>query len=226
MTPEQIMQLVGILRWPAVALIVGLVIIATLRHPLATLLMKLRRLGYGDKSVDFSELTDISTAQQAQTSSQPKPTLPSTNNVAAPPPPDLATQPIETEIKDTLRQMIMADDIKIAWLVRALARTRIEKNHETNYRLIVGSQLTMLLQANTPAHLTYTAARAIYDAASVQYPDMYPKFDFDNWVSWPKNAGLIEVVGASPDAKIQITAYGRDFLQYLVAYGLTSPKYA
>lgn len=226
MTIEQIMQLVGILRWPAVALVVGLVVVATLRRPLATLLLKLRRVGYGDKSADFSESADISTAQQAQTSSQPKPTLPSANNVAAPPPPDLATQPIETEIRDTLRQMVTADDIKISWLVRALARTRIEKNHETNYRLIVGSQLSLLLQANTPAHLTYTAAHAIYDAASIQYPDMYPKFDFDNWISWPKNAGLIEIEGTSPDSKIQITAYGRDFLQYLVAYGLTSPKYA
>lgn len=59
-----------------------------------------------------------------------------------------------------------------------MAIARLERAHETTYRAILGSQITLLLQANAPAPVDLDAARAIYDAAKTGYPEIYKTFDF------------------------------------------------
>ncbi|HEY1314997.1 MAG TPA: hypothetical protein VGE92_14045, partial [Steroidobacteraceae bacterium] len=45
-----------------------------------------------------------------------------------------------------------------------LSMLRIQHGHEVVYRLITGSQMNVLLLANTPAAINMTKAREIYDA--------------------------------------------------------------
>lgn len=99
------------------------------------------------------------------------------------------------------------------------------RTHDAIYRLIFGSQLGLLLQANTGAPPNMEQARTVYDNAATNFPDIYSDFSFDAWLDFPRRMGLvrIELVADRP-ALIRITPMGRDFLHYLVNSGLTESK--
>jgi hypothetical protein len=67
-------------------------------------------------------------------------------------------------------------------------------------------------------------ARAIYEAAKMQHPEIYANFDFENWLRFPINAGLLQLHdrGLGQPQTVTITPRGRDFLHYLVSNSLTA----
>jgi hypothetical protein len=221
MSVDEWLRLIDILKWP-VAVLVGILIF---RKGLGTLISRGQRAGFGSRSVDFAEPAAIVSEQQQQKQIT-KPTVgESTAGEAPPPPPSPAVRAFEEPIAAAVSASAASEDVKRAWLIRGAAVARLEKAHETTYRLIMGSQIGLLLQANTGATFEVDAARAIYGEAKTKYPEIYKAFEFEAWLNWPANIGLIKIDrGASNQSKITITDLGKDFLHYVVAAGLTAGK--
>ena len=149
---------------------------------------------------------------------------PSSSELPPPPPPE-AIVPFESRIKAALAESNASHEVKIAWLVRALAVAQIHRAHETSYRLILGSQIALLLKLNTGASVRKSDAREIYEQAKKNYPPIYENFSFGDWITWPKNVGLITLPDETTDnGLVAITPAAKDFLHYLVETGLTGEK--
>jgi hypothetical protein len=221
MSVDEWLRLIDILKWPAAALI-GILIF---RKGVETLIGRVRRAALGSRSVDFAEPAAIVSEQQQQKQITKLTVSEPTAGEAPPPPPAPALRAIEETIAAAVSTSTASEDVKRAWLIRGVAVARLEKAHETTYRLIMGSQIGLLLQANTGATFEVDAARAIYDEAKTKYPEIYKAFEFEAWLNWPANIGLIKIDRGAPNkSKITITDLGKDFLHYLVGVGLTSAK--
>jgi hypothetical protein len=137
------------------------------------------------------------------------------------PPPSPVHQRLEDEIRKILADSKWPPDIEKAWLIRALAILRVANGHEVTYRLIMGSQIYLLLAANTPTPPNREREREMYDLAKINFPDIYTNFQFDPWLNWLAAIGFVQIDVAG---LIRITPLGQDFLHYLVNNSLTSPK--
>lgn len=225
MTFEEGLKLGELLKWPVTTFVLVLVILLILRTTVQSLLERMRRAAFGNKALDFGEPAAIASEQQQL---QAQVTLPIADASAAelpPPPPPPALAAMEAPIAAAISASSASDDIKRAWLIRGVAVAKLERAHEITYRLIVGSQIELLHRANAGIPLDIDGARAIYEAATFAFPEVYKNFTFDAWLAWPRNSGLTQIeIDPSNRSFIKITDNGRDFLHYLVGAGLTSPK--
>jgi hypothetical protein len=83
----------------------------------------------------------------------------------------------------------------------------------------------LLLRLNTGAPVRNVEAREIYERAKKEFPALYEAFPFDDWVKWPKNAGLLTQADETNTGLLAITPAAKDFLHYLVDHGLTGDKF-
>ncbi|WBL76040.1 hypothetical protein I3J27_23765 [Bradyrhizobium xenonodulans] len=215
---ELILKLIEALKWPGVALAALLMF----RSTVTSLVSRAKSAAFGDKSVEFAEPTALAIEQKKQTIAVVEEQPPSQE--APPPPAPEAIVPFETNLKATLAQSHASDEVKIAWLVRGLAIEQIRRIHETNYRIILGSQIALLLKLNTGATIRLSDARELYEQTKKNHPGLYENFMFSEWVMWPKNVGLINFPDIAETSPVTITPAGKDFLHYLVETGLTGEK--
>jgi len=202
--------------WPLAAVVCFIVFSLIFRSPLDGLIRRIKGVKVGEHSVDASG--DVS-AQQKKVETTATPTTPTVPNPRALPPPSEIYGPRENETRDVLAAESLPPDVEKAWLLRIVAVWRVWYAHEKAYRLITGSQLELLLKANT-APLKMDTARQIYEAAKVNYPDWYEDFSFETWVTFPMNAGLLR----QEATVLRITPLGQDFMHYLISNSLTNPK--
>jgi hypothetical protein len=220
MTFEELLKLIEVLKWPCVAIIAVLIFY----NGIQALMSRIQRAAIGGRTVDFAQPAAIVSEQQQQRQIS-KPTSSETPGGEAPPPaPSPALRLIEEPIAAAVAASNASEEIKRAWLIRGAAIARLERAHEMTYRLIMGSQIALLLQANTGANFDVGVARAIYDEAKAKYPEIYKTFEFETWLNWPANTGLMKIDRDALKSAITITDVGRDFLHYLVGGGLTSGK--
>jgi hypothetical protein len=140
------------------------------------------------------------------------------------PPPYEAYGPLEEAVRNAL-PADRVPEVQQAWLIRGLVMTSVMRTHDAVYRLIFGSQLDLLLQANTPSPPNTEQARAMYDVAAANFPEMYTDFSFDAWLDFPIRMALLRVEPvANRPALIRVTPLGRDFLHYLVNSGQTERR--
>jgi hypothetical protein len=55
-----------------------------------------------------------------------------------------------------------------------------------------------------------------YDKAAVDYPNLYPKYSFEQWLNYLMSEQLLI---RHPSDMLEITHKGRDFLKYLAHWG-------
>jgi hypothetical protein len=201
--------------WPLAAVVCFTVFSLIFRSPIDGLIRRVKGVKVGEHSVDASG--DVSQQQQKKIETTVTPTTPS--NAHTLPMPSEIYAPLEKETRDALAVDSLPHDVEKAWLLRVVAVWRVWHGHEKAYRLITGSQLELLLRANT-APLKMDMARQMYEAAKANYPDMYREFSFETWVTFPINAGLLR----EEASVLRITLLGQDFLHYLVSNSLTNPK--
>jgi hypothetical protein len=141
------------------------------------------------------------------------------------PPPNEVYAPMEQQIQAALTQIKLPADVEKAWLIRTVATVRVQRAHEIVYRLVLGSQINLMLLANTPTPPTIEKAREIFDQARSAFPAIYNNFEFEAWRQFPVRAGLLQMeVTAAGGTVFRITPVGRDFLHYLVDNALTEGK--
>lgn len=215
--------------WP-LALVVCVVIFLTMfRRPISGLIDRCRRLGFGDKSIDLSDSIPQTAAQQQQKQVEAPPTDIISATVPAAhalPPTNELYIGIENEIREALATAKVPPEIEKAWILRGIAVARTERTHEIVYRTILGSQISLLLQANTVTPPNLDKAREIYEAAKSAFPAIYTSFSFESWISYPLHIGLLRCETDEKNSQaLIITLVGRDFLHYLVNTGLTAEKF-
>jgi len=215
-------QILEIIKWPLVVVICVAVALLILQSPITQLIGRARRAGFGDKSIDFSPTA----AEQQKTLESPASTAmtPSVPAEAALPQPMEIYTAIESEITTALESSKFPPDVQKAWLIRAVATTRIMRGHEMVYRLILGSQIEFLLATNSAPAPNMVRAHRIFDTAKAAFPNMYSNFSFDAWLHYLLNNGLIKIETIGVEQVLRITPLGQDFLHYLVSNNLTSPK--
>lgn len=85
---------------------------------------------------------------------------------------------------------------------------------ERHYDTIFGSQIRILQTLNaTP--LPLVKLRPYYAEATARYPLTFTDYSFEQYVSYLRNAGLVEV----KEEQVSITVKGRTFLTYLASEG-------
>jgi hypothetical protein len=103
-------------------------------------------------------------------------------------------------------------------LLELLAGALTRETWERVYLLIFGSQIRLLQSLNqAPTGLPEHDARAIYQTAVTQQAELYQEVPFESWTAFVETAGLVSRNGDN----YVLTPYGRGFLKYLVAQGLT-----
>jgi hypothetical protein len=141
------------------------------------------------------------------------------------PPPNEVYAPTEKTIRTALTQSQIPADAEKAWLIRTAAVFSVQRAHEITYRVILGSQINLMLLANTPNPPTTEKAREIFDQAKSAFPAIYTNFEFEAWSQYPIRAGLLRMEATTADVTVfRITPTGRDFLHYLVENALTEGK--
>jgi hypothetical protein len=213
------------LAWPLAVVVCIVAFFTIFRGPISDLIGRARRVGFGNKSIDLATEVQNPAAEQQKTLELPPATpemVPATHVM---PPASELTASIESEISNALTTSNFPANVEKAWLIRTVAALRIMRGHEIVYRLIVGSQINMLLLANTASPFNMSQAREIYELAKTTYPAIYTNFAFETWVNYPVSNGLlrIDADGTGPSI-LKITPLGQDFLHYLVNNSLTAPK--
>jgi hypothetical protein len=217
------LQVLEIIKWPLAAVICIAVALLMLRSPLSTLIGRARRAGFGDKAIiDFLPTSaEQQKALEPPSSTVAVPTVPAA--MTLPVPMEIYT-PIETEITNGLETSQFPPDVQKAWLIRALAAMRVMRGHEITYRLILGSQIELLLVANSSSLPNMTRTHQIFDAAKAAFPKIYENFSFEPWLHFILNSGLLKIDQIGVEQALRITPLGQDFLHYLVSNNLTTPK--
>jgi hypothetical protein len=215
------LALIDVLKWPVVFLICFFTAITIFRSAISTLFSRAQRAGFGNKSIDFSPAPAEQQKALEAPSNTAVPTVPA--DTVRPPPMAIYTG-LENEIKAALEKAKYPLELQNAWLLRAVAMNRVMRDHEIVYRLILGSQVNFLLEANAAPLPDMARAHQIFDDAKARFPDIYTNFSFDTWFHFLLNAKLVQATAVGVAQVLRITSLGQDFLRYLVDNGLTSAK--
>ena len=216
------LQVLESIKWPLAFVIAIAVALLIVRPAIMELIGRARRAAIGDKTIDFSPTA----AEQQKTAELPtsKDMLPTVPAEAALPAPAKIYAPIEKEITTALETSHYPADIQKAWLIRAVAVNRVMRGHEIVYRLILGSQIELLLAANAAPQPNMVRAHQIYDSAKSAFPVVYANFSFEAWLHYLLNNVLVQHEQLGVEQILRITPLGQDFLHYLVDNNLTSRK--
>jgi hypothetical protein len=203
------------LIWPLVVVVCALGALLIFRSPIAALIGRIRLIKLGNKRIDVGgELPKPAIEQRKEL---PSPELPSAAAAGMPPASDVY-QSLEQEIMKGAASIKGPPEVQQAWLVRAVAVLRVAYSHEVTYRLIVGSQLDLLLLANSLTPPDTAKAQELYEVAKANFPEVYANWAFETWLGWPQNAGLIRLEQAGVGLPIvKITPAGRDLWSVRIA---------
>lgn len=134
---------------------------------------------------------------------------------------------LDSQLVETLDQHIQGGpDVKLAWAVRSRSISEANRMHETNYRLLFGSQIQALKALNVMGQSPVSDFEKFYsDVARNQTNEMIHKDrSFEQWGEFVANIGYVAVVENSDPPTVQITPFGRQFLQWMVIAGVPEFK--
>ena len=215
-------KVIEILAWPA-TVVVGVVAVALIfRTSFADLIGQIRGFKVGQNAIDATGDAPKAAIAQQKEATPPAPEM--VPAIHAMPSPSALYGPFEDPIRKNFELLDLPRDLERAWLCRFIATARVERRHEINYRLILGSQIQLMLLARSAAPPDVPRARQLYDAAVAGFPDIYSNFTFENWIGFLINASLLYLHQNGTPAVVKTTPAGEDFLVYLVRNGLTSTK--
>ena len=139
--------------------------------------------------------------------------------VAAPGP---SQSPALNQIVSELQNALNAIDkpAREAALIGALAEARLRAGHEFVYNRIFGSQILCLKRLNEMGRATVDDVREFFKPYAEQFPQLYSKYGFDEWLAFLKSNGLI----VQNDSLVEASDFGRSFLVYLTVMRLPENK--
>lgn len=223
------MEIIGslsFLAWPAAAVIAVLIIALIFVRPISRLIDRANRVDIGKLgSLDASPGKQIEA--QTETSSPIPLPAPAASGAPAWPPPTVSLARAEGELRKSLEESFANNiELQLAWAIRTAAIAQVERNFEAIYRVIFGSQIAALKEMNVRSGLSVRDARAFYQRAATQFPDVYSGFTFEQWAGFALSHELVivpEPKGTDDDRAV-LTQSGKDFLHFLVGRSLSENK--
>lgn len=130
------------------------------------------------------------------------------------------------DFEDVIIEILKQNEINSSadrerYLIRHLASAWVTQFLEYVYNTIFGSQIQALQILNqNPTGLPVQLVKMWYDVGKAGLPEVYENWSFENWLNYLETSMLISVSGES----VQITAFGNEFLRYLVQNQKTTAK--
>jgi hypothetical protein len=106
-------------------------------------------------------------------------------------------------------------------LVRHLAATQLQYYAERVYRLIFGTQITLLKWLNTSGVATRAQLVSFYEWGKQLWPDLYANYSFEAYLNFLVSHAL---VGTQDQEHYVITDSGKEFLRWMTSAGVPETK--
>lgn len=207
--------------WP---IAVG-VIAWVFREPVEAMIGRVRQLSGFGGTADFTPGDAISHRQSAEGSATASlPALADTNNL---PPSDPVFDILDGQLAAVLEQHVQGgDNVKLAWAIRQRSVSEATRIHETNYRVIFGSQIHALKTLNVVGTGAVSEFEAFYETvrANPAWEAMHKDRTFDQWGQFLIDAAYVVLIEGSDPQTVQITPFGKQFLQWMVLAGVPDAK--
>lgn len=143
------------------------------------------------------------------------------------PPTDAVYDALDSQLQTFLDQNVHGDlHSKLAWAIRARSISEANRLHEGQYRLIFGSQIVALKGLNVVSPAPLSDFEKLFETAVANPANeaIHKDRTFDQWLQFLLNSGYVARVEGSSPALLQITPFGRQFLQWMVIAGVPEIK--
>ena len=127
----------------------------------------------------------------------------------------------ESLIRADLENLGVLQPEKVELLVKHLAVTQLLLRAEHTYRIIFGSQIDLLKSLNLSGTATRVALSQFYDKAKAQFPELYAKYSFDQYLQFLLSQGLVMQTDTE---HFDLTIAGKEFLKWMTEAGATENK--
>lgn len=196
------------------------------RTPIENMIDRVRQFSGFGATAEFTSKEALSHQKEAETTSTPA--LPSNADPTKKPPADPVFDILDQQLRSVLDQAIAGDDtLKLAWAIRQRSISEATRIHETNYRLIFGSQIFALKTLNTVGQGLVSDFEKYYYEQVLANPSLEPIHKgrpFDQWGQFLVDAAYVHVIEDSDPAIVQITPFGKQFLHWMVLAGVSEFK--
>lgn len=164
--------------------------------------------------------------QEAEKASTPA--LPTIADPLQLPPADSVFDILDQQLRNVLNQAIAGDDaLKLSWAIRQRSISEATRIHETNYRLIFGSQIFALKTLNTVGQGPVADFYKYYNKqilANPQWEAIHKDRTFEQWGKFLVDAAYVVIVEGSDPPIVRITPFGKQFLHWMVLVGVSEFK--
>ena len=207
--------------WP---IAIGLIVWA-FREPVKAMIGRVRQLSGFGGTADFTTNDVIAQRQSADGSRTASlPALADTSNL---PPSDLVFDVFDRQLASVLEEHVNGgDNVKLAWAIRQRSVSEATRIHETNYRVIFGSQIHGLKTLNTLGTGNVSEFEAFFESvrANPVWEALHKDRTFDQWGQFLIDAGYVALIEGTDPTLVQITPFGKQFLQWMVLAGVPDIK--
>ena len=135
------------------------------------------------------------------------------------PPPNPVYDELDKISRDILNGEIHGDvEKKLAWAIRMRSISEANRIHETNYRLIFGSQLKALRRLNVISRAHASQFEPVFQEAAenLETAPFHEGRTFQEWGQFLLNAGYVREVPSSNPTEVEITPFGQQFLTWMI----------
>jgi hypothetical protein len=216
------------LSWPVAFIIVAIFAILLFRRTFQELLQRGGlKIGKDLLSIDVataaaavsdqSETAPIEKSLSINPDSEPDPRLAQVKR----PNVSVIIREQEARIRADLDKLKLEDNEAVELLIQHLASTQLFLAAERLYRIIFGSQISVLKHLNLNSPANRVKMQTFYDEAKEKYPQIYEPYPFEAYINFLKTQNL---VNTPDDINYSITQLGKEFLQWMVVEGRTEEK--
>lgn len=209
---KTILDPISAASWPIAIAVVAW----AFRVPITAMIARVRQVSGFGGTAEFAT-PEIGSQQSADATKASS--LPALTDTANAPPADAVYDALDGQLTASLDQHIQGNaEVKLAWAVRSRSVSEANRMHETNYRLLFGSQIAALKSLNVSGQTPLSDFENFYAALAsnpVNEP-IHKDRTFEQWAEFVANVGYAAAVEGSDPPLVQITPFGRQFLQWMV----------
>jgi len=123
----------------------------------------------------------------------------------------------EANLRAAIKELPQADVLDIA--INALAIEQLEKGFALTYINVFGSQITLLQRINERGgSITTSEGEEFFSEVKSRFAEI-SDWSFERYITFLAQRNLVRI-----SSSIELTPLGRDFIQFVVRYGLRTDK--
>jgi hypothetical protein len=200
--------MMDVIAWPLAAVSAFLIFLLLFRGPIAALIQRVRSIKRD--GIETGPITPQSEAPNPDAADALMRSFESPMLLEA-------EKAIRGELK---RRGLDCSPPAVDVLIRHLARAQMQAAFESLYRVVFGSQLALLREANTGVGISFEAAKALYVSVSAQNPEFFKGYSYSDYIGFMLNQQLV----LESNGAYRSTIRGQTFLEWMVRCQLTEKK--